>query len=84
MPYIKQPYKDRILATTLEELCNTDLEPHNINFIISILLKRQFFQNRCYKRINDLVGAVECAKQEFIRRYVNYYEDTKICENGDI
>jgi hypothetical protein len=36
-----------------------------------------------YQDINDIIGAVEAAKLEFMRRVVNPYEDTKIKENGD-
>ena len=36
-----------------------------------------------YQTINDIVGALEGCKMEFIRRVVNTYEDSKITENGD-
>lgn len=37
-----------------------------------------------YKTLNDIIGALECAKQEFYRRIVSPYEDEKIKENGDV
>lgn len=37
-----------------------------------------------YATINDVVGAFECAKAEFIRRVVAPYEDAKILANGDV
>jgi hypothetical protein len=37
-----------------------------------------------YQTINDIIGALECAKQEFYRRQLAIYEDQKIVENGDI
>lgn len=37
-----------------------------------------------YFRINDVVGALECAKQEFYRRVAVPYEENKIAENGDV
>jgi len=37
-----------------------------------------------YQTINDIVGALEGAKQEFYRRVAAPYEDTKIQENGDV
>jgi hypothetical protein len=37
-----------------------------------------------YQTINDVIGALECAKQEFLRRVVGPYEDKKIEENGDV
>ena len=56
-----------------------------LNYQITCLLKDYLAVNGlCYKTLNDIVGAVECAKQEFIRRVVNPYEDKKIEENGDV
>jgi hypothetical protein len=37
-----------------------------------------------YAILNEVVGAMELAKQEFIRRVVNIYEETKITDNTDI
>lgn len=37
-----------------------------------------------YQTINDIVGALEGAKLEFVRRIVNPYEDSKIETNGDV
>lgn len=37
-----------------------------------------------YQRLNEIIGALECAKLEFARRVVGPYEDSKITENGDV
>ena len=37
-----------------------------------------------YARINDVLGALEGAKQEFYRRVAVPYEDKKCAENGDV
>lgn len=37
-----------------------------------------------YAAINDVIGALECAKQEFYRRVAVPYEDKKRKENGDV
>lgn len=37
-----------------------------------------------YATINEIVGALDCAKLEFYRRLAAPYEDVKIAENGDI
>jgi hypothetical protein len=37
-----------------------------------------------YKSINDVIGVLECVKQEFYRRIAVPYEDKKIEQNGDI
>ena len=39
---------------------------------------------KSYKTINDIVGALECCKQEFYRRLAAPYEDIKIIQNGDV
>ncbi len=37
-----------------------------------------------YATLNDVVGVLECAKAEFIRRIASPYEDEQIKKNGDI
>jgi hypothetical protein len=37
-----------------------------------------------YAHVNDVVGALECAKLELYRRIAAPYEDEKIGENGDV
>jgi len=37
-----------------------------------------------YQTLNDVMGAIAGAQQEFYRRVVAVYEDTKIEENGDV
>ncbi len=79
MPYIKRETKEALAAGVPIET------PGNLNYLITLLLKR-YWQNspRNYQAINDVVGAVEGAKLEFVRRVVNSYEDGKIKENGDV
>jgi len=37
-----------------------------------------------YTQMNAVVGAIECAKDEFQRRLLHPYEDEKIKQNGDV
>lgn len=37
-----------------------------------------------YSKINEIIGVLECCKQEFYRRIAAPYEDKKIEENGDV
>jgi hypothetical protein len=37
-----------------------------------------------YQTFNDIIGALEGAKAEFIRRVVNPYEDEAMKRNGDV
>jgi hypothetical protein len=91
MPYIKKI--DRIkYNNTIDKLCH-EFEHHtklnkipvgDMNYVFSTIVNKLFDEHPSYQRANDLVGMLECVKQEFIRRKVNPYEDEKIHENGDI
>jgi len=37
-----------------------------------------------YATINEVIGALECAKQEFYARVAGPYEDKKRLQNGDV
>jgi len=37
-----------------------------------------------YTTYNEIIGVLECAKQEFYRRMVAKYEDNKCTINGDV
>jgi len=88
MPYIKQ--EERQLYTELIfELTETlDMENANaghLNYIFSRVINEHFANNGGnYQTANDIIGMLECVKQEFYRRQVAPYEDFKITENGDI
>jgi hypothetical protein len=55
-----------------------------VNYIISKLVWELFDSAPSYHHGNELVGALECAKQEFYRRKMAPYEEQKIAENGDV
>lgn len=78
MPYITQKAKDEI---------KHGREPRTVgelNYCITKLLIN-FCHTECrYNDFNEVIGALELAKAEFIRRMVNPYEDEKIVENGDV
>lgn len=60
--------------------------PGTLNYCITKLLNA--YLNNCgpitYTAINDVIGVLECAKQEFYRRIAIPYEDKKKIENGDV
>ena len=78
MPYIKE--EDRGLVEQKGARVAGEL---NYRFTCEIV---QFLRDRplSYALINDVLGALEGAKLEFVRRIVNPYEDKKIEENGDV
>ena len=87
MPYIKK--EDRLkFKDTLTEVIGI-LEENGtkvgeINYVISTIIWELFKSNPSYTTANNLIGVLECVKQEFIRRKLNQYEDKKIAQNGDL
>jgi len=82
MPYIKQDEREE-LFTNAEY--NLPENPGQLNFMLSqICINYIDHIGKNYQHLNDVVGALECAKQEFIRRVVNPYEDKKREINGDV
>lgn len=61
-----------------------ELSPGELNYVISKIIWDIFDKSASYSLGNELVGVLECVKQEFIRRRLNQYEDGKIVENGDL
>jgi hypothetical protein len=79
MPYIKQ-----------ERRAQAEVYPDNageLNFAITELLLKYLVHDAkplSYRKINDVMGALEGAKLEFYRRVAVPYEDIKIEVNGDV
>jgi len=78
MPYILKQDRNR----------DTKAHPKNpgqLNWIISEAVAYYIKGHGLnYQTINDVVGALECAKQEFYRRLAVPYENRKIIDNGDV
>lgn len=86
MPYIKQ--NDRLRYLTEVDSLSVKLQekstPGELNFVISKIVWELFSKNPSYTKGNELMGVLECVKQEFYRRLLAEYEIEKIVENGDI
>lgn len=80
MPYIKPEIRDII-----EDKLYTPMSAGELNYLITKQCLR-YLQSKplSYALINDVIGALECAKQEFYRRIALPYEIEKIKENGDV
>lgn len=85
MPYIKSEDRSRldVCIDELAVLIKTDQRAGELNYIINRLMLKLVGEAK-YKDINELVGALECAKIEFYRRKAAPYEDLKAKENGDL
>jgi len=83
MPYIRKEFRGAVAKVT-------PLNPGELNYAFTMLLisyaERMISTDHpmSYQLLNDIAGALELAKAEYIRRVVNPYEDKKIAENGDV
>lgn len=56
-----------------------------LNYAITLLIKDYITENQLsYATLNDIVGALECAKLEMYRRIAVPYENSKLAMNGDV
>lgn len=79
MPYILSP-----IRRTLLEPDEEPRDPGELNYAVTRLCDLYVQGNLNYGSINDVIGALEGAKQEFYRRVAAPYEDAKIVQNGDV
>lgn len=78
MPYIEKPARERLehdFPKTAGEL------NYVITRICDMFLRAS---QKKYSNHNEIVGVLECVKQEYLRRIVAVYEDAKLKENGDV
>lgn len=81
MPYILQNERREYEPKQI----NTYVGPGQLNFsITSLIMLYQQDKGLSYQTINDIIGALEGAKQEYYRRVAIPYEDTKLTTNGDV
>jgi hypothetical protein len=87
MPYIPQDKRDVIdpaLKPILDLVGSGGLQAGDINYILSMIIWTIWMSDPRYTTANTLVGAMECAKLEFLRRKVNEYENKAVERNGDL
>lgn len=77
------PYVNDIQRNYLKHGDSTT--PGQLNYEITKLIVGYLYtKGKNYSTINDILGALEGAKMEFVRRVVNPYEAQKMVENGDV
>ena len=92
MPYIKSEDRRKFdaLVSELGEIVRREGEATpagtagNLNYIISTLLAAVYGPSPRYHQHNEIIGLLECTKEEWYRRKTAPYEDEKILENGDV
>lgn len=80
MPYIKKERRKEINSGV------TPADVGELNYAITKMVDQYIIENGGlrYARINDAIGALECAKMELYRRIAVPYEDGKIESDGDV
>lgn len=84
MPYIKEEARNRLEDNNIENepLCQDSGE---LNYMITRFCDDYITRKgKTYQNLNEVIGVLECAKQEFYRRIVGPYEDRKIISNGEV
>jgi hypothetical protein len=86
MPYI--PQQQRIDVNADVKAHGVDWVPANageLNFLVSTFIANYIrTKGLKYAVVNEMVGALECAKMELNRVIIGPYEDRKIEENGPV
>ena len=81
MPYITQQRRTH-LSLYPEDGATT---PGELNYLLTqACVKYLRSHGTSYATLNAIVGALECAKQEFYRRSALPFENAKLAENGDV
>lgn len=80
MPYINAKARERLNTGGQPET------PGELNYAITRLVDEYLIQKGGirYAHLNEVIGAIECAKLELYRRVAAPYEDQKITEAGDV
>lgn len=87
MPYINRIARrkyDQTINDLLDILRANHVTPGDINYVFSSIVWRLFDSNKSYTTGNELIGVLECVKQEFYRKKLAIYEDIKEKENGSL
>lgn len=86
MPYIPQEQRADVAMNL--QLDGLDWTPENageLNFLVSTFIANYIREHGLkYAVVNEMVGALECAKLELNRVIIGPYEDVKIAENGPV
>jgi hypothetical protein len=81
MPYISPERRKAFDNNQYEKVKSVG----ELNYLITLLcINWTAEQGLSYKTLNDVVGVLECAKQEFYRKVVAPYEEEKEHENGSV
>lgn len=80
MPYIEQAMREFLEKHGI----SPGSTPGELAYVLYKTCLDYLPEDPRYYNLNEVMGALECARQEFYRQQVAPYEDTKIEANGDI
>ena len=83
MPYIKLEQQAAIDANMKAVHCPGDLN-YAITAICIDYMELKTPKTPIYATLNEIIGALECAKLEFYRRKLVPYEEEAMKRNGDV
>lgn len=82
MPYIDQERRRELGTVQLDDRVRA---PGELNYAITCLVDDYLHDaGVCYSSINEVIGALECAKLEVYRRVAAPYEGAKLQDNGEV
>lgn len=85
MPYIKQAGRNRFEGTLNHIMHNLPADAGELNYLLSRIADIYIqVKGKNYQNLNEVIGVLECMKQEYYRRVVAPYEDEKIALNKDV
>jgi hypothetical protein len=87
LPYIKPESREKydvVIEELIDILKSVPVEQVDgeLNYVVTKILKEVYPMR--YFHLNRAIGVLESIKQEFYRRIVGPYENTKIKESGDV
>jgi len=88
MPYIKKEDRKRLVGCQCMLALYPDEGPNTageLNFTLTMIIHNYLLRKGLnYQNINEVMGVLECAKQELYRQVAASYEDKKKEENGPV
>jgi len=84
MPYI-EPEKRKLIDPHLDQALRKLDNEGDFNYAITYLIHHYVLYRKLnYTTLNNAVGILDCAKDEFKRQVLHFYEDPKKEANGPI